>query len=102
MSRLLEKLYCGNISPADAFCLSTPEYGVAKKKYDECLERFYEKLSKAQRHAYFELEDAFNEVTFLEQQQAFVNGFHLGGALILEVYEEKCAAESLPCVRGGG
>lgn len=88
MNNILEQLYTGNIRPPDSLHMETSPYKQANKRYSECLQRFYESLSPTQRADYRRMEDALSTVWYLEKQESFSQGFHLGAAILLEVYKE--------------
>ena len=86
MSHLLEDLYIGNVQPAENFSLSSPEYLQAKSTYRTLFESFYHNLSEPSRKEYLSVESAYNNILSFETQEIFAQGFQLGAAIILEVY----------------
>lgn len=87
MSSILEELYTGNTRPPDNLYMEAPPYKQANRQYSELLQCFYGDLSPAQRASYRRMEDAQSAVWDLEKQASFAQGFHLGAAIILELYQ---------------
>ena len=85
MRGILEKLYEGDVRPAETFKLETAEYRRAKAEFDKRFEVLYKELPPGSKAQYLELEGKYNDMLFLEFQETFVKGFRLGADIIMAV-----------------
>lgn len=88
MQKTIETLYRGYIEPAARFLPSSEEYRRARRRSVKMEKRFLRELSPKQQRAYEIFFNAHLEVVSFESMQSFVEGFRLGGALMLDILSE--------------
>lgn len=81
MSNILEQLYIGAVQSSERLS-DTKLYRQENERYGKCLESFYNDLSLELKRRYRRLEEAQSQVLSLEMQESFIQGFHLGAAIL--------------------
>ncbi len=85
--RILEELYYGKLNPWEANFREGSEYDLLRKKIDNKMDDFEEKLSKDEVEAFRELVSLICDQLCMEESERFIQGFRLGGRLVLEAFQ---------------
>ena len=93
MSRLLDKLYNGDICPMEHTRPRDPEYEAVNRALSDQQREWEKRLSEEKQEEWRELEDLYTALTSIELRTAFGRGFCLGQSLIAEIYEDWPAKE---------
>lgn len=89
MKSILEELYNGNICPVEAILSRNPEYRPLNRKISEMTENWRKRLNKEE---FKELENLMNlrsQSNEMHTTAAFMHGFKLGAAILVEVMAGK-------------
>lgn len=81
---LLQKLYDGEIYPAEQIVPRDPEYRETSRKISDEKEYFQEILTENDRQRFDKLMDSRYETESMDSYESFVYGFRLGVGLMVE------------------
>lgn len=87
MESILEELYNGNIRPFEVILSRNPEYRPLNQKISEMTENWRKRLNKEEFKELEELMDMRSEVNDMHTTAAFIHGFKLGAAVLVEVMD---------------
>lgn len=89
MDKILQKLYNGNVYPADQYSPLLEEYRAMWKKQYEHYEDFIKKIGSPLDKEFERIMDEQIETLPLEFSQIFIDGFRLGAKMVIEIYEDQ-------------
>lgn len=87
MNTILEKLYNGEISPAEQFRPQSEEYRALWRRNLREYEAFVQKLGEPLAREFRQIMDDHLDGCPLELSGAFIDGFRLGARMMIDVYE---------------
>lgn len=88
MQETIEKLYKGELYPAEQLEIHAKDYHEAKKVAYMAHEEFENKLCQAMKDELDEFMYKHMEAACFEDTQTFVNGFKLGARMMAEIFWE--------------
>jgi hypothetical protein len=89
MKAILEALYGGRILPFETIIPESPEYKQLNQKIIERTEQWQKKLSETDYDLFEEFLELCHDSWAMETTAAFVYGFRLGAALLVEVLTDR-------------
>lgn len=89
MKSILEELYYGNISPDETVISTDPEYRPLNRKISEAVENWKNRLSEQDFEDLEELLYLCTQADSMQTRAAFLHGFKLGSAILIEVMTGK-------------
>lgn len=84
--KILEELYHGNLNPWEMEFHKGSEYDILRKKLFNKMNDFEDKLSEDESETFRKLVSLICEQSCIEERERFIQGFRLGGRLILEAF----------------
>lgn len=81
----IEELYFGKINPQEKFFDEHSEYAYLLRIIAENKENLQKKLSGDEAVSFSKMIDAMSELADLENKENFIDGFHLGANIILDI-----------------
>ena len=97
MDKILQQLYNGEISPVEQYRPLMKEYQeLRKKQYTHYVdfEKELERLQPPLHERFIKIMDEQLTTVPLELSQMFIDGFRLGAKMMIEVFEDKCKANT--------
>ena len=83
---MLEKLYAGELLPAEHMIKGNREYDALCRQSLREIEEFTEKLDEEMRKEFDALLEHYLELTYMEKTHTFCDGFRIGAAIMCEVF----------------
>ena len=95
VNSILEKLYDGEIHPAEQIMPSSPEYRELTRKIEDEKEYFQNILSDSDGERFGEFCEMYSEIQLIFGYEDFSTGYKLGARLTLAAFEDdkNCDAE---------
>ena len=88
MQKTIKQLYSKHIYPVEQVIPEDKEYREKGRINGEWRERFKNNLPDSMKADFEAMFQSCLEVTLMEEEQSFVNGFRLGARLMLEIMTE--------------
>lgn len=88
MGKILNRLYAGEVHPADSVIRGWGEYEEKCRESLREMEDFTEKLDGAMKSEFDTLMEHYLELTYMEKSHTFSHGFRLGAGIMWEVFYE--------------
>lgn len=86
MGKILDKLYAGELHPADRMIQDCGEYEAMCRKSLREMERFTDKLDADMKLEFDTLMEHYLELTYMEKSHTFSDGFRMGAGIMCEVF----------------
>lgn len=88
MGKILNRLYAGELQPADRVIRGSAEYDARCRESLKEMESFTKKLDGDMREEFDTLIEHYLELTYMEKSEAFCHGFRMGAGIMCEVFFE--------------
>lgn len=88
MGKILDKLYAGELHPADRVIRDCKEYEAMCRNSLREMESFTDKLDSDMKQEFDTLMEHYLELTYIEKSQTFSDGFRMGAGIMCEVFYE--------------
>lgn len=88
MGKILNRLYAGEVHPADSVIRGCREYEALCRESLKEMECFTEKLDGEMKEEFNTLLEHYLELTYMEKAHTFSHGFRLGAGIMWEVFYE--------------
>ena len=98
MGRILQKLYAGELSPADHTVTGNAQYDALCARVLEEMEDFTGKLDKDMRREFETIMEGHLELAYIEKSQSFCDGFTLGAGIMVEVLGSEDKSQFSGCI----
>jgi hypothetical protein len=86
MESILQKLYAGDLLPAEQRIRGNSEYDALCRQSLAEMDEFTKKLSEEGRRDFETLMEHYLELTYMEKSQTFCDGFKIGAGVMWEVF----------------
>ena len=92
----LHRLWIGDVTPQQDQRTDTPQIKQLVADMNELRAQFSADMTAEQMQAYLKFETLQTEMFALLEEQAFIQGVHLGGNLIREIFMDKTSPNPRP------
>lgn len=82
---VLEELYNGNINPSEKFIKKGSEYDKLTKQFSDCSDKLMKLLNNEQKALLNESSDIMSNLCYINEKEAFTEGFCIGAQMILDI-----------------
>lgn len=89
MSKILQRLYDGDIAPAEEYKPYLEEYKAIRTRNIEKYQEFVKKSGSPLDREFIQIMDEQLELCPLDLTTAYIDGFKLGVKMMIEVFEEE-------------
>ena len=87
--KILSELYHGNIRPAEKEIVQGSDYRTAQLKLFNLIEELDKRLNDEEKKLLDEIMTAWGNLSAMNSEEYFVDGFRTGAKIILELFEKE-------------